>query len=116
MPTANRSPKPPTDPETPGLSTSEGKLTLAVVILGLVLELSVVPLLQAVQASHPGALWVPVALGIAGGLLQVASVLGYQRARTQLKLGLISREAGFPVGYPPAPVVNNAAPLAPPQG
>ncbi len=91
---------PPTDPETPGLSTSEGKLTLAAVAAGLLLELAVVPVLQYVQAADSGAGWVAVALGSAGALLQVASVLGYQAARTRLKLGLISKSAGFSVAHP----------------
>lgn len=97
-----------TDPERLGLSTSEGKITIAAVIVGLVLEMAVVPVLQALKDVHPDAVWIPLILGIVGALLQVASVLGYQRARTQLKLGLISKDAGFSVSMS-SPSVKGAA-------
>lgn len=94
---------PSTDPETAGLSTSEGKLTLLAFAVGTVLELAVIPALQALKDTYPQSAWVVFGVGLAGALLQVVSVLGYQRARTQLKLGLLSKDAGFPVNHPPAP-------------
>lgn len=80
-----------------GLSTSEGKLALLAFVVGTVLD-GVVPLLQQEHLLHPDAVWVTMALVVAGLTLQVASVLGYTRARTAIKLAILA----------PSPVVNSA--------
>lgn len=82
-----------TDPSRAGLSTSEGKLAVAAFIMGMLLEGSIVPMLQSLQAAHPEYAWVAPALGGAGLLLQLASLLGYTSSRTRLKLAILAQDA-----------------------
>ena len=69
-----------------GLQSSEGKLTLIAFIVGTVLEGAAIPLLDKLSAAQPQLAWVPIALVGAGILVQVASLLGYQKQRTLLKV------------------------------
>lgn len=95
----------PTEPSKSGLSTSEGKLTLIAVIAGALLEGAVVPVLDMLRATNPDAAWIAVALGLSGALLQLASLLGYQRSRTAVKVAMLAQDAPAPV-FHQAPVVS----------
>ena len=84
-----------TNPTAPGMSTSEGKLTLVAIILGTVLE-GLASVLPALQDSGHAAPWFPTALAVVGVLLQVASFLGYTKSRTILKATAIASESAPP--------------------
>jgi hypothetical protein len=68
-----------------GQSTSEFQLARLVIIIGAVLEGASVVLHQ-FQDAGIGTGWVPMALGAAGGLLQIISLLGYTKSRTIVKV------------------------------
>ena len=82
------------EPIKAGLTTSEGKMTLVVLVIGTILEAVAVPLLKSLETSHPSWVWVPIVLVAAGAALQVLSLLGYQRTRTALKAAALN--AGSP--------------------
>lgn len=75
-----------TTPST-GFSTSEGKLTLVAVIVGTILD-AVAGVLDSLQSAGHGATWFPSVLAVCGVLLQLVSLLGYQKARTLFKVGV----------------------------
>lgn len=81
-----------TNPTATGPSTSEGKLTLVAVILGTILE-GLGAVLHQVQDAGHGAVWFPAVLAIIGVLLQLATVLGYQKSRTVLKATMVAADA-----------------------
>jgi hypothetical protein len=81
-----------TEPTKQGLATSEGKLTLVVIVLGTVLE-AVGAVLHAFQDAGAAAPWFPSVLAAIGALLTVASALGYQRSRSFIKATMIATEA-----------------------
>lgn len=80
---------------TPGMTTSEGKLTLAAVIIGTILE-GLAGVLHTLQDAGHAAPWFPAVLAVVGVLLQLASVLGYTKARTVLKATAINAESSLP--------------------
>lgn len=84
-----------TNPSAPGLSTSEGKLTLIAVIVGTLLD-AAAGLMQTLQDSGHAAPWFPTVLATLGVLLQLASLLGYQKARTLLKASIVASDAPSP--------------------
>lgn len=84
-----------TNPTASGPSTSEGKLTLVAIILGTVLE-GLAGVLHAVQDAGHAAPWFPAVLAVVGVLLQLATVLGYQKARTVLKASMVNSESASP--------------------
>ena len=87
---------PETSPSAPGLATSEGKLTLIAVIVGTILE-GVAGVLHTLQDAGQAAPWFPAVLAVVGVLLQLASLLGYQKSRTLVKAALVASET------PPSP-------------
>lgn len=84
-----------TTPAAPGMSTSEGKLTLMAVIIGTILE-GLAGVLHSVQDAGHAAPWFPAVLAVIGVLLQLASLLGYQKSRTLLKASVIAAETPSP--------------------
>lgn len=80
---------------TPGLTTSEGKLTVIAVIVGTILE-ALAGVLHALQDSGHAAPWFPAVLAVVGVLLQLATVLGYQKARTVLKATVVASDSASP--------------------
>lgn len=84
-----------TTPAAPGMSTSEGKLTVVAMVVGTLLE-SAAGLLHSLQDAGHAAPWFPAVLAIVGVLLQLATLLGYQRSRTLLKASVIASEAPTP--------------------
>lgn len=81
-----------TDPTKSGLATSEGKLTIVVMVAGAVLE-AVAGILHTLQDVGAAAPWFPSVLAGIGALLTVASALGYQRSRTALKATMIATDS-----------------------
>lgn len=79
----------------PGMSTSEGKLTLIAVILGTILE-GLAGVLHSVQDAGHAAPWFPAVLTVVGVLLQITTLLGYQKSRTALKATVIASETPSP--------------------
>ncbi len=75
-----------------GQKTSEFKLTTLAIILGAVLEggATTLHILEGAGVTAP---WMASALTLAGVLLQVAALAGYQRSRTLLKLGQMQADA-----------------------
>jgi hypothetical protein len=73
-----------TNPLAPGLATTEGRLTVAAVIIGTVLE-GVGAFLSHEQVTHAGSLGWAAAVAIAGALLQLCTIYGYSKGRTLLK-------------------------------
>lgn len=84
-----------TTPTASGMTTSEGKLTLFAMVLGTLLE-ALAGVLHTLQDAGHAAPWFPAVLAIVGVLLQLASVLGYQKARTVLKATLVASEKPRP--------------------
>jgi len=87
-----------TDPLASGLQTSEGKLTVALCLVGLALEGFSASLTQK-MAEYPDVKWVAIAALLAGVSVQVLSVLGYNKDRASLKANAIvsALAAGVPV-------------------
>jgi len=68
----------------PGVQTSEGKLTIAAVILGTLLE-GLGAFLTHEQAVHQTTVGWSVAVAIAGAMLQLCTIYGYTKSRTLVK-------------------------------
>lgn len=85
-----------------GMSTSEGKLTAASVVLGFVLSAfgAIQPMLLDAQARNPDNKWIGVACMLCGAVISGASLFGYNKGRALIKstqvAGLI--QAGAAVG------------------
>lgn len=90
---------PDTNPAASGPATSEFKLTAVAVVIGAILE-GVVGVLHSLQDAGMSAPWIPAVLAIIGVVLQVATLLGYQKSRTLVKASLIAADAPF---KPPSP-------------
>lgn len=88
--------------QTPGMQTSEGKLTIAALVLGTVLE-GIAGVLDQLTAAGHAAGWFTVALLIVGGLLQVCSLLGYKASRTMVKVAAIRAEAAQQIAAQQSP-------------
>lgn len=73
---------------TPGTQTSEYALTRLLVIVGVILQAGSAAL-ATLPADTSQAKWVAIATAICGTGLQVLSVLGYTRSRTEIKTALI---------------------------
>ena len=73
-----------TDPLASGASTTEGKLTIALVVVGGALEAFAGVLSQA-STEHPNVTWIAITSLIVGAGTQVFSVLGYSKNRSLLK-------------------------------
>ena len=83
------------DPTTPGISTSEGKLTVVAMIVGSLLE-AIAGVLHTVQDAGHAAPWFPAVFAVVGVLLQVASLLGYQKSRTLVKAAIAAQDVPSP--------------------
>lgn len=70
---------------TPGVGTSEFKLTVAAFIAGTILD-AAGGAIQSLQAGGVNATWFATALAVLGVLVQIMSVFGYQKSRTALKV------------------------------
>lgn len=68
-----------------GTQTSEFKLTVVAQVLGAILEAASVALHTLGDAGLGGSI-VSVALVVVGVLLQIATLMGYQKARTMVKV------------------------------
>jgi hypothetical protein len=66
------------------MSTSEGWLTVALVLIGTGLEAFAGVLSQAME-THPNVIWLAITLAIVGAAQQVLAVLGYSKNRSLLK-------------------------------
>jgi hypothetical protein len=73
-----------TDPLASGLSTSEGKLTIALCLVGAALEAFGAVLAER-AAELPGVPWLGITSLVVGAATQVLAVLGYTRNRSALK-------------------------------
>lgn len=87
-----------TDPLASGASTSEGKLTIAMCLVGGALEAFAGVLSQASE-QHPSSVWMAIALVLVGAGIQVFTVLGYTKSRSALKSNAIVQAlaAGVPL-------------------
>lgn len=87
-----------TDPLASGLATSEGKLTIALCLVGAGLEAFAGVLSQANEA-HPASLSLSIVLVMVGAAMQVLTVLGYTKSRSALKSNAIVQAlaAGVPL-------------------
>lgn len=87
-----------TDPLASGTSTSEGKLTIALCIVGVALE-AFGGALQSALDSHPNTQWLAIASLVTGAAVQLFSLLGYSKNRTALKSNALVQAiaAGVPV-------------------
>lgn len=87
-----------TDPLASGISTSEGKLTIAICLVGAALEAFGGVLSQQLDA-HPSVLWLGIASLVTGAAVQVLSLLGYTKNRSILKSNAIVQAlaAGVPM-------------------
>lgn len=86
-----------THPADAGHTTTEWSITKVATAIGALLEVSVVPGLIALKDAFPQFVWVPVVLGLAGVVLQIAVALGYQKSRATVKVALadiLSAQAG----------------------
>lgn len=81
-----------TNPAASGLSTSEGKLTAIAMVVGALLE-GVAGVLHTLQDAGHAAPWFPAVFAVVGVLLQLASLLGYQKSRTLLKAAAIASDS-----------------------
>lgn len=77
-----------TDPLASGLSTSEGKLALALVVVGIFLEVAFAKLTELSQ-QFPHLTWLAVATLVTGAGMQLVAVLGYNKNRSTLKSNII---------------------------
>lgn len=90
-----------TNPLAKGLSTSEGQLTLASTIAGLLLVVlgALQPLLLKAQENFPAKAWIGMAAMACGAVISAAALLGYNKGRSLVKStqldGLI--RSGVPV-------------------
>lgn len=87
-----------TDPLASGMATSEGRLTVALCILGVALEAFAAVLTEKV-GEFPDVKWIAIAALVVGATVQVLSVLGYTKNRSGLKANVLvqSVAAGLPV-------------------
>lgn len=89
---------------TPGNQTSEYKVTVFVSILTILS--TVVPYLVTIftdlQAKFPAWTWIAPILTILGILGAVINALGYQSARTQVKVAALNASAAVENASPPA--------------
>lgn len=88
-------PTPPAAPITPGHQTSEHRLTVNVLYIGLAMEVASA-FLDKLSAAGVGAgsKWFPVVMALVGGALQASSLLGYQRARALVKVAALTGTDG----------------------
>lgn len=77
-----------TNPGDAGHTTTEFKLTVAAMVIGTLLEGSVIPILNSLKDSYPNALWIAAVLGICGVAVQIVSLFGYQKSRATVKTAL----------------------------
>jgi hypothetical protein len=87
-----------TSPADAGTTTSEFKLTAIAMVVGVCLE-AAAGVLHAIQDAGVAAPWIPAVLAIVGALIQVASLFGYQKSRTLVKVAVAASEA--PLVSPP---------------
>lgn len=78
----------------PGSQSTEFKLTVAAIIVGLVLEGSVIPVLEYLKSVGIDSPLIGVALAVSGVLIQIASLFGYNKGRALVKAESI-RQQGF---------------------
>ena len=83
-------PNPTTEAVTPGKQTSEFKLTAVAMIAGAVLE-AFAAILHTLQDQGVQAPWMAAVFAVIGVLLQVASLLGYQKTRAAVKVASASK-------------------------
>ncbi len=67
-----------------GTQTSEFKLTVAAMIVGVLLDAGAA-IIHSLQDAGTNAPWFAVALAVLGTLTQVAALFGYQKARVLVK-------------------------------
>jgi hypothetical protein len=79
----------PTVPAPSGTSTTEFKLTVAAMILGVVLE-TVATVLHSLQDAGVDKPWIPAVLAVIGALIQMASLFGYTKSRTVVKVAALT--------------------------
>ncbi len=96
-----------------GVKTSEFGLTAASMLLGAVLE-GVAVVMNQLQANGIDKPWMHAVMVVAGMLLQITSLYGYQRSRTSVKMGALAQ--GLPIesaAIPPSakPTPPGMAPL-----
>lgn len=77
---------------TPGSQTTEFKLTLLAQLVGIVAEAAAAVLHTLQDAGH-AAPWFPAVLVAVGLVLQVVTLLGYQKSRTLVKAATVQAEA-----------------------
>lgn len=77
-----------TDPLASGTSTSEGKLTIALCLVGVALESFFGVLTQQVD-THPNVQWLGIASLVVGATVQLFAILGYSKNRSLLKSNAI---------------------------
>jgi hypothetical protein len=87
-----------TDPLASGLGTSEGKLTIALCLIGVALEALAASLASKVE-QYPHLTWISITSLVVGAAVQVLSVLGYTKNRSGLKSNTIVQAllSGIPV-------------------
>jgi hypothetical protein len=85
------------NPLAPGLSTSEGQLTVAAVFIGVVLE-ALGGFLTHEQTLHPGSGGWAIAVMLAAVMLQLCTVFGYTKGRSLVKQQALL--SGLQVGLP----------------
>jgi 4-hydroxyphenylpyruvate dioxygenase-like putative hemolysin len=73
-----------TDPLASGMQTSEGRLTVALCLVGVALEAFAVSLTDAAK-EHPQVQWLAMTSLAVGAAVQVLALLGYTRNRSALK-------------------------------
>lgn len=96
----------------PGGSTSEFRLTVVAMVVGVILE-GVSAVLLNLQARGVDKPWFAVALTACGVLLQIVSLLGYQRSRSTVKAAALYAEAGPPQIVASPTVVRPMVPQVP---
>lgn len=75
-----------------GTQTSEFKLTMVVIIVGIVME-AFAGILTQLQTANPTSTWVGVAMSVVGAVMILLKALGYTKSRTALKLGELAAGA-----------------------
>ncbi len=84
------------NPMTPGNETSEGKRSLIIVIVSIVLP-ALVTLLEQVRDTGVGGHWVGPALMAVGLVTAMLTQLGYNNGRAQVKIAAIQGGLAAPV-------------------
>jgi hypothetical protein len=87
-----------TDPLASGMSTSEGRLTVALCLVGVALEAFSAVLAEKLDV-YPNLNWLSVTALVVGAAVQLLSILGYTRNRSALKSNALAAAiaAGVPV-------------------